>query len=182
MAGLSAGLLGGAFVSGAAASTFYDWEPEAGSSGIGFIEFDTSGQMAGDFIDLEPIDFTFDFEDGPGGVPVITLSDLELPSDTSWSASGGVITSGEVFENASFFASTGLSLTFEAAAADCFAFGSSSCSQIAPAEPIEDILNSGSWVLRSESVPEIPLPAAAWLFVSALGGLGLVRRLRPRSA
>ena len=173
----AAGLLSISLATSASSATFYDWVPDLGFGGSGFIEFDTSAQTAADFTGLQPVAFTFDFQSN--AVPVVTLADLDVPTDTPWDASGGVLIDGELVESGDFFSDTGLQLTFESNSADCFAFGSDSCTGVGPGE---DILYNGTWELRTEDVPPIPLPAAAWLFLAALGSLGLVRRLKPKSA
>ena len=145
----------------ASASTFYDWMPDQGSSGSGFIEFDTSTQSPENFSGLDPVDFFFDFQ--APGVPLVGVDDV-LPIEP-WAAVTGKITDGLLLQSADWFSSNSTLLSFSETSASCQAgivdYDSGT------------IFNAGMWVLRHADVPE---PSTLLLLLIGLTGLALLPR------
>lgn len=157
------------------ASTFYDWAPDTGSAGSGYMEFDTSGQTPSDFMSLDPIDFAFDF--GVSGVPTVDFQDVVTL--VTFNAEQGKLISGALGETPDFFNSNSLILSFRVDGAACSFTGSAtSCSS----QTVDlNIRQVGMWSLREQPAP-IPLPAAFPLFACGMGLLGLLGWRRKRLA
>jgi len=170
------GLVLGCWSGPASAMTFYDWVPDPGSGGSGFMEFDTTGQSPDVFNDLDPIAFTFDF-----GVPTIPVLDFNIVTPaTPFDAAAGKIAAGQIGIKSELLFDFGRNLIFTPKEAQCV-WVLTVCYGSPPGEPpvALDISHFGSWKLRQDP-PPVPAPASLILFGPAVAGLALMRwRKRP---
>lgn len=172
-----------------AAQVIYDWVPDRGSGGSGFIIFDDTTISDPENFDIRfdnanVIDISFTFDNGfeidqaINFDGMVTLQEPGNLGNLLYEASNGVI-DGWSFEYTPILAilptnqfldvtTTGLVCVI----APCPAFTADL--EFIGTDFVGEY-NSGSWHLRETAVP---VPAAAWLFGSGLIGLAAVARRR----
>jgi len=99
-----------------------------------------------------------------GGTTRIVFSDLDF-------GKGHVLAGFELFEAA-------FALSVDVISTDAIAF---SFAEGAYSSPASGTFIAGRWLTRPETTP-VPLPAAGWMLLAALGGLGVAGRLTRRRA
>ena len=162
------------------ASINYDWNPNPGFGGTGFITLIPLGVGAtdSDFTSSTVTDFTFTFDNG---APTITLSDL-MPTDPLLPhfAIAGVLhwQSGFHSDPATFTDASIVSLVFATGSADYKEFNGGD-----PPLPFPQEVLAGSWLLEGTSPPisdppVIPEPTSliVWSLLAVIGLLAHRRR------
>jgi len=151
-----------------AATVFYDWVPNAGQGGSGRITL--SSPLITDPANFSSVpaaalsDLTYTWDNGAE----IGLSTILTNNATTWEAAGGFLINGFQITAAALSGDPGIySLALSAGLPGNPGPGSNGTNSVAfGAES-----NAGQWVLNP-----IPVPAAVWLFASALGLLGWSRK------
>ena len=172
-------------VTGNAAEIFYDWVPDAGSGGSGFIRFadtniadpenfevrfDTDNVLEVSFI----FDSGFDIEDAVDFAGASTLQDSSNLGDLLYEADNGII-DGWSFEYINAVVILPQSNFVDVATTGLVCFTAPCPAFTADLEFIGHLaseFNQGSWQLRSAVVP---VPAALPLFLSGLVFIGLLK-------
>jgi len=157
------------FATSTQASTFYDWDPDPGNGGVGFLEVGPVADAA-NFISEPLVDFSFQFSPTGGSV---ALSDVDTITDPS--AVAVVIANLLAIDSMSFSPASTL-LSFNEEAAGCL--GPDSPVGFCTGVPEQSVILSGQWTLRQAQPPAVPEPTALALFAFGLAALGFHRKNR----
>ncbi len=149
----------------------YDWVPNAGQGGSGYMVFNSA--LITDPANFSAIpasalvDLYYQWDNGA----TINFASILTNNAPSWTASGGFLITGFQITAASVPATSGtFSLQMSAGLPGNPGPGyNATNSGLYGAEG-----NAGQWVLNP-----IPVPGAVWLFASAMAGLAFVRRRNP---